>query len=221
MTEHAPVDRVRRVGRRLKALVDPLAAAVLDAPQAADAYERLGLDHWSGYFCSRGGCLGAVVPEAAAAVLGPFEPGLVVSSLRAGWAVTEPGPVLAAREAAAAARLRELLPDAPAAGLETAAAWTGMPPALRTGIMGWPEGQAEAGRRRLAARGLLDGDAFTPAGEALRAGIEEATDRGQRDLVAALDGDAVRRLEDLLAPWGAAVVAGGGFPVDPQLLNRP
>src|SRR5438128_8811539 len=44
--------------RRLRNVVEPIAAGVYFAPEARDRYRGLGLDFFEGYFCSRGACLG-------------------------------------------------------------------------------------------------------------------------------------------------------------------
>lgn len=76
---------------------------------------------------------------------------------------------------------------------------------------GWTEDELDEACDRLRARGLLDGDTLTPAGRAQREGIDEATDRMEARLVAAL-GDDADRLFELLDPWCDAIVAGGGYP---------
>ena len=66
----------------------------------------------------------------------------------------------------------------------------------------------------LETRGLLQDDALTEAGRALREGVEEATDRLGAPAVDAL-GD---RLDDVVARlsgWAAQVVDSGWFPPDP------
>ena len=70
------------------------------------------------------------------------------------------------------------------------------------------QAQAEA-RERLVARGLVAGDGLTEAGRALREAIEDATDAQERDVVAALAGDADELLARL-APWSTAVVEWAG-----------
>jgi hypothetical protein len=72
-------------------------------------------------------------------------------------------------------------------------------------------------------RGFLTADespAFTPAGEQLRAVIEEMTDGGETEVVAALGDDAEELLE-LLAPWTNAVLEAKGYPRDPASIGRP
>jgi hypothetical protein len=78
--------------------------------------------------------------------------------------------------------------------------------------MGWSEEEADAGRARLRASGLLDGDDhITDAGRQVRDEVELATDRQERPLVEAL-GDDVDELFELLAPWARAVVSGADLP---------
>ena len=85
---------------------------------------------------------------------------------------------------------------------------------------GWSPDDIDAAIGRLRGRGLIDGEAFTPEGEALRASIEEATDRQERRVVEAL-GDDADELLSMLEPWSKAVVASGGYPSDPSSLTRP
>ena len=61
-------------------------------------------------------------------------------------------------------------------------------------------------------RGLLDGDALTPAGRTLREDIDVATDHMERRVVSAL-GDDADRLFALLDPWCDRIVEGGGYPM--------
>ena len=74
------------------------------------------------------------------------------------------------------------------------------------------EDELDAACDRLRSRGLLDGDELTDAGRGLREGIDDATDRMEGRLVAALGSDA-QRLFDLLDPWCDLIVADGGYPV--------
>lgn len=86
---------------------------------------------------------------------------------------------------------------------------------------GWSPDAIEAGIESLRRRGFVD-DApprFTDAGEQLRAVIEELTDQGQTEVVAAL-GDDADELFDLLAPITDAVLAAKGYPRDPASLGR-
>lgn len=86
---------------------------------------------------------------------------------------------------------------------------------------GWGAEDIEAGIASLRERGFLDGDpaTFTPAGEELRSVIEEMTDKGETEVVAALGEDA-DELFDLLAPWTNAVLEAKGYPRDPASVGR-
>jgi hypothetical protein len=97
--------------------------------------------------------------------------------------------------------------------------WWGMPLNSYVRTRAWTAEQIAASTTALRDRKLLDGDGLSAEGNALRAEIEDATDRGERALLAAL-GDEAEGLCDLLEPWSAAVVAAKGYPVDPSALTR-
>lgn len=85
---------------------------------------------------------------------------------------------------------------------------------------GWTDADWAAAISGLQARGLLDVDGrLTPAGTALRRGIEEDTDR----LAAApLGADGVSRLLELAVPLSRAVIDAGVIPVpNPMGVPRP
>ena len=86
---------------------------------------------------------------------------------------------------------------------------------------GWSADEIAAGIASLRERGFVDGEppVFTPAGEGLRAVIEEMTDAGETEVVAALGDDAEELLE-LLSPWTNAVLEAKGYPRDPAALGR-
>ena len=88
------VDSVRRVSRRLRDLVEPLAANVYFAPEARAAYQHLGIeDYGAGYFTSRGACLGHVPGHVVAAAFGVFNPDVVVPAVAEGWSKTDVGSI--------------------------------------------------------------------------------------------------------------------------------
>jgi len=97
--------------------------------------------------------------------------------------------------------------------------WWRMPLNSYVGTRGWSPDEITAGIERLRDRGLIDGEAFTPEGEKLRASIEESTDRQERTVIEAL-GDDADELLSLLEPWAKAIVASGGYPADPRNLTR-
>lgn len=112
--------------RRLRNLVEPIAAVVFFAPEAHAAYGRLGfppphgveddipLFDWGAYFVSRAACMGQVRGEVVAAAFGVFAPAWVVREIQTGWALTDPATILAARERSAVAALSRLLGGTPA-----------------------------------------------------------------------------------------------------------
>ncbi len=86
---------------------------------------------------------------------------------------------------------------------------------------GWDAEAIETGIALLRTRGFIDGEpaTFTDAGEQLRAVIEEMTDSGETEVVAALGEDA-DELFDLLAPWTNLVLEAKGYPRDPAAVGR-
>jgi len=90
--------------------------------------------------------------------------------------------------------------------------WRGQPLKSWVRSRGWTEDELDGACDRLRSRGLLDGDTLTADGRALREGIDDATDRMESRLVAALGADA-DRLFELLDPWCDAIVEGGGYPL--------
>ncbi|MGH9187411.1 MAG: SCO6745 family protein, partial [Acidimicrobiales bacterium] len=106
-------DDVRRVSRRLRNLVEPLAANVYFAAEAIDAYRELGLGYGAGYFCSRSAGMGRLSGEAVAAAFGVFNPAIVVPAVTKGWAATTPEAILNARLGGATASLTRILDGLP------------------------------------------------------------------------------------------------------------
>ena len=111
--------------RQLRNLVEPIAAAVFFAPEAQDAYSRLGfpppqgtedgipLFDWGAYFVSRAACLGQVHGAVVAAAFGVFEPAWVAREIAQGWTRTDPATMLAARQQSAVTALARLLGGVP------------------------------------------------------------------------------------------------------------
>jgi hypothetical protein len=105
--------------------------------------------------------------------------------------------------------------DAVEIGLLTEA-YMGLP--LRTYIRtrAWNDEELDEAHGRLIARGWMTGDGLTRSGQAAREGIELATDEQMRPAVTALGAD-LEELLTILAPWGEAMRAAGGYvggPVD-------
>jgi len=108
--------------------------------------------------------------------------------------------------------------DATEIGLLTELYW-GVPPRTYIRTRAWSEEQLDAAEARLVERGWLADGAFTDAGRAAREEIEAATDAQTAVALRALDDD-VDTLFGLLEPWGAAVIAAGGYPGVGGLLGR-
>jgi Helix-turn-helix family len=95
--------------RKLRNLVEPIAAGVYFAPEAQQRYEALGLNYFEGYFCSRGACLGKAPWSVITAAFGAFKPAVVEQAVTGGWSKTDPEPMLAARRDGAIDQLNRLL----------------------------------------------------------------------------------------------------------------
>ncbi|MFD9541772.1 hypothetical protein [Streptomyces sp. NPDC060022] len=91
----------------------------------------------------------------------------------------------------------------------------GMAPRWILGTRGWRRADWDAAVERLRGRGLLD-DAgeLTDAGTALRAGLEEATDRMDAAPYEHLGAEGVERLTELGRGYLFAAAAAGAFPDD-------
>ena len=278
---------VRSVSRRVRDLVEPLAANVYFAPEAQAAYKELGLSYLPGYFRSRSACMGDVSGEVVVATFGVFNPAIVLPSIATARPLASVTDVLAARLEGATAGLTRILEGTPdglgrateilrragevatveghaiCAGLRSlgfpgepmgdfwraadvlrehrgdshVAAWVchgvdaveitlltelwwRLPMNSYVATRGWSPDEIDAAIARLRDRGLVEGEGFTSAGEALRASIEDATDRQERTIVEAI-GDDADELVGLLEPWAVAVVSSGGYPSDPRNLTRP
>jgi hypothetical protein len=83
--------------RRLRDLVEPIAAGVYFAPEAQSRYEALGLNYFEGYFCSRSAPLGAAPWRLVSATFAAFKPAIVERAVTGGWAKTTPDALLQAR----------------------------------------------------------------------------------------------------------------------------
>ena len=109
--------------------------------------------------------------------------------------------------------------DATEIGLVTEHYW-GLPPRSYVRTRAWSDADLDAAEARLTARGLLDDGGLTASGRTLREDVERGTDRPCRPIVEAL-GDDLDTLVELLARWGAAIRAAGGYlPSGPHDLAR-
>jgi hypothetical protein len=109
--------------------------------------------------------------------------------------------------------------DATEIGLITELYW-GLPPRTYVRTRAWSDADLDAADARLVERGLLVGGELTEVGRTSRDDVELATDRQCRPIVEAL-GDGFDTLVGMLAPWGAAIRAAGGYlPSGPHDLAR-
>lgn len=118
-------DDVIGIARRLRDLVEPLAANVYFAPQVHVAFADIGFDPSgveregvqfpdpTAYFTSRGACLGEVPGEVVVAAFGVFNPTVVLPAVARGWTIARRADVLAARQRGAVASLSRLLDEGP------------------------------------------------------------------------------------------------------------
>jgi hypothetical protein len=141
--------RARKTWRTL----EPVHGLIYFVPEAAAAYERLGITGRAGYFASRAAAMGAVAPDVVVSTFFNFNPELVYAAIPAAWESATPEQVVAARFTAVDAAFRRLLGNAVvgseemrrAAGLARTAAEEagrhveGRPLAAAHADVAWPE----------------------------------------------------------------------------------
>lgn len=91
--------------------------------------------------------------------------------------------------------------------------WLGYPVGEYSGTRAWPQDVQDAAVARLEADGLLLGGAITEAGRTTRDAVEDATDRTQDALVAALGAD-LAGVTAALEGWSQRCVDAKAFPPD-------
>ncbi len=105
---------MRAKARKLRDLVEVVAASVYFLPEAHAEYKELGLpDFGPAYFTSRGACMGQVPGEVVTAAFGVFNPAIVIPAVDEGWAKTDRDSILGARERGAVDGLTRLLGPSP------------------------------------------------------------------------------------------------------------
>ncbi len=100
------------IARRTWRTLEPIHGMIYFSPEAATAYERLGLTGRMGYFASRAAPMGAVPAEVVIATFYNFRPQLVRDAIPEAWTRATPAAILAARVASADGALRRSVPDA-------------------------------------------------------------------------------------------------------------
>jgi Helix-turn-helix family len=170
-------DNLRSVARRLRDLVEPVAANVYFAPEAHAAYEALGVEGFGpGYFSSRGGCLGDVPGEVVAAAFGVFKPAMVKECVDAAHRRADAHTMVTAREQGAVASLTRIFGDDPAVG----AAIPRATELLQRAAAATPPGEGRALYSGLTALG----DPGTPIGDLWRACDLVREHRGDSHIIA-------------------------------------
>ena len=99
------------IARRTWRTLEPLHGMIYFSPEAAIAFDALGLVGRMGYFGSRAAPMGAVNAEVVIATFYNFRPALVRASIPAAWERATPAQIIDARLHAADGALRRSLPD--------------------------------------------------------------------------------------------------------------
>jgi Arc/MetJ family transcription regulator len=107
LTTNAEALLARKTWRTL----EPLHGMIYFVPEAAAAYERVGITGRAGYFASRAAPMGAVTPEVVVSTFFNFNPELVHAALPRAWEITTPEALLTARLEAVDGAFRRLLGD--------------------------------------------------------------------------------------------------------------
>lgn len=107
MTDNTSTEQARKCWRTL----EPYHGMIYFVPEAAAAYEAIGVDGRSGYFGSRSAAMGAVGPLVVQATFFNFQPDLVEHAMAGLWDRTTPEDVLLARHEAVDQALRRMLGD--------------------------------------------------------------------------------------------------------------
>ena len=97
------------MARKMWRTLEPYHGMIYFAPEAAAAYEAIGVTGLQGYFASRAAPMGAVPGEVVVATFFNFNPEVVHAAIPAAWAAATPAQLAAARLAGADAALRRAL----------------------------------------------------------------------------------------------------------------
>jgi hypothetical protein len=101
--------------------------------------------------------------------------------------------------------------------------WWGLPHGLYLASRHWDEAEVTETLVSLRAEGYIDGDppVITASGIAARVEVEDATDVGEAYVLDALDDAEREELFSILRPMASTIVAGGGYPSDPNDRELP
>src|SRR6202035_3335021 len=83
--------------RRTWRTLEPVHAMIYFVPEAASAFEALGIRGSNGYFASRSAPMGAVSAEVVTSTFFNFNPELVREAIPSAWDVASPDAILEAR----------------------------------------------------------------------------------------------------------------------------
>ena len=103
------VDPGALLARKTWRTLEPLHGMIYFVPEAAEAYERLGIKGRAGYFASRAAPMGAVAAELVVATFFNFNPDLVHAAIPGAWDITTPEALVNARLAAVDGAFRRVL----------------------------------------------------------------------------------------------------------------
>ncbi len=101
--------------------------------------------------------------------------------------------------------------------------WWGLPHGLYLASRHWPESAVAEGLAVLRDRGYVDGDppTITDAGITARVALETSTDAAEAHVLDAVTDAERDELFAILKPMAATIVAGGGYPADPNERTLP
>ncbi len=132
--------------------LEPFHGMVYFVPEAAEAYERLGITGRAGYFASRAAPMGAVQADVVVSTFFNFNPELVYAAIPSAWAIATPEALVTARfgavdtacgrllgdEVLASAPMRRAADLARAAAEEASRRTEGRPLAAAHADLAWP-----------------------------------------------------------------------------------
>jgi hypothetical protein len=205
--------------RRMWELMEPYHAVTYFAPESQQVCEALGAKgFWMSYFALRAAPLGPVPAEVVVATFYNFHPRKVAHAVPAAWEAASPADYLRAHVAALLSGGLdpcEALVIFAADGKVTAER-------VRTS-RSWTEAEWDSATTRLRDRGLLDdSDTLTPDGHALRAWVEDRTDRASQRPWNILGTNGTERLAELIHPLTRTIANSNAFAEDnPMGLPKP
>ncbi len=101
--------------------------------------------------------------------------------------------------------------------------WWGLPHGLYLASRHWDDDAVAVGLESLRAKGWVEGEppVLTDLGTTARVAVEDATDIGEAAVLSVLTDVERDELFSILKPMAAAIVAGGGYPADPNERELP